>query len=192
MTPAYHSITPLERARVLRAPDAVAHLDFMRGASIPAPPPTPWVFDIEAGSGRHPHLLGGRIPMASDDLLRVLTDAGVDNIQTFPALLQRRGGAEWRQHSVLNVIGLVDATDLEASTGTVLAEGDTGPTRIEFQNLVLSRRKTLGLPIFRLFHDPAQLLVDDRLLRALNKHRPPEGWGFAAFEVEVSDSLEST
>jgi hypothetical protein len=190
--PAYHSITPLERAHVLRAPDPVANLDFMRGASIAAPEPAPWVFDIEIGGDRPPHLLGGRIPMASDRLLGVLRDAGVDNIQTFPALLRLRGGAEWRQHSVLNVIGLVDATDLDASVGTVLVEGDAGPARIDFQNLVLSPAKTRGLRIFRLFHDPALLLVDDRLQRALNKHRPPEGWGFVAFEVEMSDSLEST
>ena len=192
MKPAYHSIAALEDVRILQAPEPVVSLDFLRGAAIAVGPGTPWVFDIEIDSAHPPHLLGGRIPMASERLLSVLLDAGVDNIQTFPALLRLRGGAVWRQHSVFNVIGLVDAADLEASVGTILAEGDRGPTLIEFRNLVLSRAQTLRLPIFRLFHDPAMLLVDDRLLRVLKRHQPAEGWGFATFEIEVSDPPESS
>ena len=55
-----------------------------------------------------------------------------------------------------NVIGLLDAADLEVSVGEILAEGDDGPTLIEFKNLVLSRARTRGLAIFRLFHSRAR------------------------------------
>ena len=92
MPPAYHSITALDSARILRAPDAVATLDLLRGATIAAVPPAPWVFDIEIDQAQPPHLLGGRVPLASERLLTVLSQAGVDNIQTFPALLRSRGG----------------------------------------------------------------------------------------------------
>jgi hypothetical protein len=185
--PAYHSIVALEDAPILQVPESVAGLDFLRGTVIVPGPPPAWVFDIEIDGAQLPHLLGGRIPMASERLLGVLVDAGVDNIQTFSAELRFRGGAAWRQHAVFNVIGLVAAADLEASVGTILAEGDRGPTLMEFGNLVLSRTRTLGLPLFRLFHDPARLLMEDRLLRALKRHTPAEGWGFSAVEVEVSD-----
>jgi Immunity protein family (Imm11) len=186
MTPAYHSITPLERARLQPAQAGLGNLDFLRGAPITAGLPTPWIFDIEIDSAQPPHLLGRQIPLASERLLKVLTDTGVDNIETFPAVLRGRGGAEWRQHYVINVIGLVDAADLGASSGTVIAEGPDGPTRIMFDHLVLAHAQARGLPLFRLFHDPATLLVEDRIMRALDAHRPVEGWGFAAFEIEVS------
>lgn len=186
MTRPYHCITALEQARIVRGPDAAADLDFLRGAAIVAAPETPWWFDLEQDTTPLPHLLGGRIPLASERLLRVLADAGADNVQAFPAVLRLRNGTEWRQHAVLNVIGLIDATDLDASVGTILAEGDRGPTRVQFDRLVLSPARTRGLPIFRLFHDPATLLVDARVMHALVTHRPDEGWGFFASEIEVS------
>jgi hypothetical protein len=192
MKPAYHSITALENVRILQAPEPVATLDFLRGAVIQTGLNPPWDFDVEIDSVQPPHLLGGRTPMASERLLTVLSDAGADNIQTFQARLQLRGGREWRQHCVFNVVGLLDAADLSASGGAILAERDGRATRIEFRNLVLSRAYTMGLSVFRLFHDPAMLLVDDRILHALNKHRPVEGWGFSAIEVELRDPPEPT
>lgn len=184
-TPTYHSLKPLAQPRILRSPAAVEALDFLRGTTIVDPPPSPWVFEVDFDGAAPPHLLGGPIPFASQRLLHVLAEAGVDTIQAFPAVLQARGGGEFRQHAVLNVIGLVDATDLEASVGTVLAEGEEGPTRIDFDRLVLSPGQARGLPMFRLFHDPAMLLVDDRVMALLHAQRPKEGWGFAALEVET-------
>jgi hypothetical protein len=171
MKAAYHSITPLEIARVEGAPEEVETLNFLSGAPIPAGPPTPWTFDIEAEGPQLPHLLGGPIPFASERLLTVLAAAGVDNLQTFAAVLRVRSGPEHAGYSVLNVIGLVDATDAEASADA----------------LVLSPARSRGLSMFRLFQNPGTLLVDDHVLDALNRHRPVEGWGFAAFEIEMSE-----
>ena len=186
MTPAYHRIMPLERGRLQPAQPAVENLDFFRGSPITGAPPTPWIIDLEIDGAEPPHLLDGRLPVASERLLRVLADAGADNVQTFPAVLRGRGGAEWREHRVINVIGLVDAADLAASSGTVVGEGPDGPTRMLFDHLVLADAQTRSLPLFRLFHDPAILLVEDRIMRALDAQRPVEGWGFATFEIEVT------
>jgi hypothetical protein len=192
MKPAYHSINALESPRILHTPRPVANLDFLRGAAISEAPQPPWIFDVEMGQSQPPHLLGGLIPMVSERLLTVLLKAGVDNIQAYPALLRGRDGSEWRQHSVVNVIGLLDAADLEMSAGATLAEGDYGPTLIDFRNLVLSRPRTLGIGVFRLFHSPSTLLVHDRILRAMEAQRPAEGWGFAAVEIEMSDPPASS
>lgn len=185
--PVYHSVIPLEIAGVDGALDEVGNLDFLRGIPILARTATPWTFAIETKFPELPHMLGGPIPLASEHLLAVLAEAGVDNIQTFAAVLRDRGGREYRGHSVLNVIGLIDAADLEASVGTILAEGENGPTRIEFASLVLSPVRARDLPMFRLFHNPATLLVNDRVLDALNRQRPVEGWGFCAFEIEMRE-----
>jgi hypothetical protein len=190
MKPAYHSINALESPRILQTPRPVANLDFLRGATIADAPPPPWIFDVAIERNQPPHLLGGLIPMVSERLLAVLLNAGVDNLQAFPALLRGRDGSEWRRHSVINVIGLLDAADLEMSAGETLAEGDDGPTLIDFRSLVLSRPRTLGIGVFRLFQSPTTLLVHDRILRALDAQRPAEGWGFAAFEIEMSDPPE--
>lgn len=187
MTTTYHSLKPLTQPRIHRSPDGLDAIDFLRGTPIVGAPPPPWVFEIELDSGAAPpHLLGGPVPFASQRLLAILAEAGIDTIQAFPAVLRVRGGGEFRDHAVLNVIGLVDATDLDASVGTVLVEGEDGPMRMEFERLVLSPAQTRGLPMFRLFHDPSMLLVDDRVMALLHAQRPKEGWGFAALEVEVS------
>ncbi len=155
MTLTYHVITAFEKARIRQEPESIAGLDFLRGAAIGAAPPGAWAFDIESDRPPLPHLLGGRIPMASETLLAVLRNTGIDNIQTFPAVVRFRGGATWTQHSVFNVIGMIDAT-----------------------------AGTRALPFFRPVHDPATLVVDGRVMRALNAHRPQEGWGFSAFEID--------
>lgn len=175
MKPAYHSIVPLERPRIVRAPEPIASLDFLRGAVIADHLDTPWVFDIELDGARLPHFLGGGIPLVSARLLAVLSKAGVDNIQTFPAVLRLKGETERREHSVLNVLGLLDAVDPDASAGG---------------SLVLSHAYTRGLSVFRLFNDSRSLIVDDRLMRALEQQKPAEGWGFAALELETSDPPE--
>jgi hypothetical protein len=187
MARAYYRITPLQEARILDAPPFTANLDFRRGAMLAADAGAEWVFGVDIEGTQPPHLLGGPIPMASEQLLKVLTAAGVDNLQAFPAVLRLAGGGAWRQHSVLNVIGLVDAADLAASDGAVLAEGDRGPTLVDFKTLQLSSAQARGLPVFRLFHDPAALLVNDRILEALDRQRPPEGWGFSTVEIQVTD-----
>jgi hypothetical protein len=172
---AYHSIIATEQPRILHAPEPVATLDFLRGAAIAGALETPWVFDIELDGDRLPHFLGGRIPLVSARLLAVLSKAGVDNIQAFPAVLRLRGETERREHSVLNVCGLLDAADPEASAGG---------------SLVLSRAHTRGFSVFRLFNGSRSLIVDDRLMRALEQQKPPEGWGFAALELETNDPPE--
>ena len=167
MTSAYHHIIPLEVPRVLGAPEALGGLDFLRGTTLETRPVGPWNFNIELKGPRPPHLLGGAFPMASQQLLKVLTDAGVDNLQVFPAVLQLSGGT-WRQHAVFNVIGLVDAAESP-------------------EPLIISRARTRDLPAFRLFGHADAVLVHDRVQRALDSHRPPEGWGFSAFELEMCD-----
>jgi hypothetical protein len=91
-----------------------------------------------------------------------------------------------REYWALNVIGLLDAADLESSEGTMLQEHDGRPTRIAFSRLTLSRARTLGVPMFRLAQDPSLVLVSDRIVEALDDRRPPEGWGFATVELEMT------
>lgn len=188
MAAGYYSLTPLHTARIIQAPEALMALDFTRGALLTADAGAPWVVDVELDVPDLPHFIGGQVPMISERLLQVLVKAGVDNLQTFPLSVRRSDGAESRQHAAINVLGLVDATDLEASIGTIVVDGDDGPVRMTFERLVLSGAATRGLPLFRLFHDPDILVVDDRLRRVLDRQRPLEGWGAVASEIEVSDS----
>lgn len=169
MKTSYYSLAALERARLLHVPGSVAALDFLRGSPISSSPPTPWVFDLDSESAQPAHLLGGRIPLASEMLLNVWRSAGIDNIETFPVVLRLRGETSWTHHSVFNVIGLVDAADID--------------------NLVLSPGRTRGLSCFRLFSDPSTLLVDNRVMRAMNSKRPAEGWGISAIEIEMKESM---
>ena len=186
---AYHWLRPDGGAAppVSPAPE-LASLDLRRGAWLRPAPPAPLIFTVEAGArGAAPaHWTGDRVPLVSDRLLAALRRAGVDNLQIFPALVRTGAGGEPRPgHCVLNVIGLVDGADPAASIGTVLAEDDPGPRRVEYSHLVLSRARTRDLPLFRLADSPDMLLIHDRVLRVLAADVPDEGWGFIPVEIPL-------
>jgi hypothetical protein len=186
---AYHWLRPdSEGAPRVLPPAALASADLRRGAWLDRAPTGPLVFTIEddARAAAPPHWLGDRVPLVSERLLAALRRAGVDNLQTFPALLQGRAGGQPRPgHTVLNVIGAVDAADADASVGTVLIEDDPGPRLVQYTQLVLSRARARDLDMFRLADSPEMLLVHDRVLRVLAADVPDEGWGFTPIEIEL-------
>jgi len=130
--------------------------------------------------------IGQRIIIASDRLISILTKSGIYNLQLFPALLRCGTSKRFLEaYQVVNVIGLVDAADSESSTGEVLFENEGGIDIVDYDNLVISRSRSMGMDLFLLASNPEKLIISGRVMGALLEHTPEEGWGFIAEELET-------
>ena len=104
--------------------------------------------------------IGQRIIIASDRLISILTKSGIYNLQLFPALLRCGTSKRFLEaYQVVNVIGLVDAADSESSTGEVLFENEGGIDIVDYDNLVISRSRSMGMDLFLLASNPEKLII---------------------------------
>ncbi|PTL77830.1 hypothetical protein DAT35_42265 [Vitiosangium sp. GDMCC 1.1324] len=186
----YRSIEPdfYSDYSIVENPKIPEGVHFMRGALIQESLPSPLTFRVNfPKSVPLPHMLGERIPVVSDRFVAALRKAGVDNFQLFPAVLRNPNEhAEWTGFHVFNVLGLLDAADMDASKyQTLMAGNDQVPALVEFEELVLSRAATYEKPMFRIVQEPSLLLVHERVVDVLKSESPPDGWGIIATEVEV-------
>lgn len=95
-------------------------------------------------------------------LIAALEAAGVDNLQTFPAeITNSETGDVIRDYMVVNVIGLVSAADLAASTTTPLADVKF------FHTLVVDEKRANGLLMFRLAESRLDVIVEERVAAAI-------------------------
>jgi hypothetical protein len=190
MADLYHQITPDNYLDfgVTKNPKLPDHVSFLTGALITRALAKPLVFQVDFPSRDEvPHLIGDRIPVASDYLVKTLQGCGVDNFQVFPAVLRNpKTHADWDGFCAFNALGLVAAAKLDRSRSDVIMEADpegAEPALRAITDLTLDARKTRGLLMFRLAEDPTILLIHDRVNRYIDQHDPPDGWGFDAVEV---------
>jgi hypothetical protein len=117
--------------------------------------------------------------------IEALRSAGVDNFQTFPALLRNEAtNTEWLGYHAFNAIGLVDAIDAGESKGdTIMLGDDMVPPLIDYTKLVFAEPKTMGMLMFRLVQSPGDLFVRDAVKDRLLTMKPQEGWGITSFKV---------
>lgn len=176
---------------VTREPELPDDLDFVYGKRLKGKVPNPLVFEVDYPTKQDiPHFIGETIPVFSDALVKVIRSAGVDNFQTFPALLRNPdNGTEWSGYSVFHEFGLIAAANFEKSDYDMIMEGDAqggvATPLAGFRLLVLDKKKTRNVAMFRLAESPDTLLIHDRVLTHIKKNRPPDGWGFDATEIET-------
>ena len=174
---------------VTKNPDLHPNAGFLNGRIIPddlIKPPL--AFEVDYPSGHQPeHMLGDSIPIVSNTLLEVLKNAGVDNLQIFPALLINPTTKEqWDNYFAFNVIGMLDAANMDQSKFDEIMEGDDHvPALVDFEDIVLDRSKTYDLRMFRIIQSPEIIFVRENVIAALSANRPKDGWGLTVEEVDV-------
>jgi hypothetical protein len=164
-------------------------VSFLAGHTISVQLSSPLVFEVNHPPGEAPrHFLGSEIPVVSDLLLTAIEAAGVDNFQVFPAVLHNLDtGGKWTGYRALNVLGILDAADLQSSKYDEIVPGSEGlPPLVDFEKLVINSSKTRDLLLFRLVHNPSMMFIHGNVRDHLRQHKPPEGWGITTFEVPVS------
>jgi len=132
------------------------------------------------------HIELGKIPIVSTQFVEALRSGGVDNIQTFPAIIAGEDGTEWRGYHAVQIIGLVRCADLEKSDYQVIARAvdESSPPLCVFDELEIDPKEVPDhLKIFRLAEQPSWILINEPLLDWLLDNKPDTGWGFIANQV---------
>lgn len=186
----YHYIdaSTLSDYTVTKEPQLPNDIEFIDGERIEQKLPNPLVFEVNYPSKEKlPHFVGMTIPVLSTLLVDTLRSAGVENFQVVPAVLRNpKINAEWGGYWAFNVIGLIAAANLELSEMDTIEEDDAEDVPLmAFQVLVLDKSETRNASMFRLAENPGMLLIHDRVLQHLIKHRPANGWGFVGTEIET-------
>lgn len=142
------------------------------GCLLTTPPSEPLVFVMASDDAREPAAMYDcMIPLWHDDLLKAVREAGVDNIEAFPAVLREAGGGrEWREYWAVNVVGLVAALDFERSglEGDLEEHGD-----LEAPDIVLDDAKAGSFLLFRLAESPDLIVVADPVRESIERHNIP-------------------
>lgn len=100
--------------------------------------------------------------LMSRALVATLEEAGVDNLQIFDAPLTDREKDEINNaYCVVNVIGLVEAADMDSSESLPLGSGEV------FTKLVVDKEKAQGLLMFRLAESQTDLIVHERVANVI-------------------------
>jgi len=167
-------------------------IDFLLGTLINEVFTKPIIYETSYEAGDSPHHYfdyGTCIPAVSDLFVKALNKSGIDNFQAFPAILRNtEKKVEWTNYFALNVIGMVNATDLDNSLYSEIMSGnDEGgmPALGVFTAIALHREKLYGLDMFR---EPigGNLIMSERALDLICKNGPKESLGILADEVVLT------
>lgn len=105
-------------------------------------------------------------PVMRDDLVKVLTDAGVDSVQYFPAvLINPADGTRYTNYKAFNVVGLVAAADMQASE--LMGTSDSTMGDVDFNRLVLDESKIGDVLMFRLAECVSAIVVHEKVKAAI-------------------------
>jgi hypothetical protein len=173
---------------ILRDPDLPDGIYFMKGALIEDELDLPLKFVTNCDEANPPReYFECTIPVCSKLMLDALIEAGVNNIQAFPAVLTSYdGGIEWDGYFALNIIGLVSAADMEKSKFVSIGEWPGGLPFVGFQHLVVDETKNHYLYLFRLAESSTEVIIHQHVVDHLKKAPPPKGWGIGLIKLENS------
>ena len=106
------------------------------------------------------------IPLMSVRMLDALTNAGVDNIESFDAILiDKFGNTIPEKFRAVNIIGRVKCADLDASDCDFDDPDD--PIGVDFDSLVIDEGRANGHIFFRLYESVNGIVVHDSIRKAL-------------------------
>jgi hypothetical protein len=157
---------------------------FITGAKLKMHPPAPLVFRSNFDAQDPPRgFLGMTIPVWSLEFIEVMRSIGIDNFNTFDAVIEGEAGERWDNYKAVNVLGIVAAANMSCSTFTSILPAPDGSPLVSFHDLVIDPSKASGLEMFPLAESPATLIVSERVTAALASRAPSNGWGVTAFRL---------
>ncbi|MCI3921125.1 hypothetical protein MO973_12850 [Paenibacillus sp. TRM 82003] len=113
------------------------------------------------------------IPLMHNTLVETLKSAGVDNLQLYSArIIDPHNGQVYLDYQAFNVIGLLSASDLEASTWMDETESPS-VLDTDVDSLVVDEDKTKGFHLFRLAENCSAICVSEKVKRAIEERRIP-------------------
>lgn len=108
------------------------------------------------------------IPCMHTALLDALTAAGVDNLQTYDAVLRDlTHGIEYKDYKAFNVVGKIAAADMRQSV--MMGTSDSTMIDADFDRLYIDEAKCKGLLLFRLAENITAIIVDEIVKKEVEK-----------------------
>jgi hypothetical protein len=141
---------------------------WIRGRQMNAPSEPMRVELWENGGAGLAEIFLDTVPLFHGELVKALQEAGVDNLQTFPAILTTPAGQEIENYLATNIVGLVKCADLAASEYDDI--GGTGLIAMGFRKLVIDERAARGARLFRLAEAVASIIVHEDVKTMLDLH----------------------
>lgn len=130
--------------------------------------------DPESGA-EMPVVFTKSILVLHDDLIKAMRAFGVDNIDTYDAVIHDPdNGESHTNYKAVNIVGLVAAADMEKSGAAVHG---TPETDVDFDGLVIDEDKAGGRMFFRLAESTNAILVHEDLKNFL----VDKGFGHVCF-----------
>ncbi len=156
-----------DRAGILYRPQSGAHWD--RGRRFDTPPQTPLQVDI------NPDFPGIMLPMfhtgillMTGELVKALRECGVNNIDTYDALIRDvENNQRYDEYKAVNIIGLVACADLSASDYVALS--GSALIDVDFDSLVIDAVRAHGLLMFRLAESVNGIVVHEKVKNHLER-----------------------
>lgn len=149
------------------------------GTVLTKPVPQPLVYTLDTKFAGTPKAMYGEksIPVMRDDVVSVLQGCGVDNVQYYDAVLKDpTAGREYRDYKAYNIVGLVSAADMGAST--LMGTSSSRLLDVDFEGLTLDPTRPRGTLLFRLAENVSAIVVHERVKAAIQGSGIP---GFAFF-----------
>lgn len=111
---------------------------------------------------RMPDFFDALAPVMSNKLISALRASGVDNIDTYPVVLSRMdNGKKWNDYALVNVLGKLDAIDMEKSSF------DGSSSLPDFTRIVLDPRAVGGALCFRLRKHAGYIVIVESVAKVL-------------------------
>jgi hypothetical protein len=151
-------------------------LSFIKGDVINTPIDPIMIFTTNATEQDSlPDFAGGSIPVMSQQFLNLLTQAGVDNLQTFPIVIKSNvDDTTWKDFFAVNILGLIQCANLDASDYSEIFQG-----LYDFDELAIDTAKTNGALFFRLKESPSMIIMHKTVGKYLMENDPNQlltGW----------------
>jgi hypothetical protein len=142
---------------------------WISGSLIKESLPGPLDFQLDPDAGDYvTDFFPPAIPLMSGRMLSALADAGVDNIQTYDAILRDRAGTPLGEvFKAVNIVGRVACADLDASECDV--DNPANPIGVNFESLVIDEAKARDLLFFRLHEASTGIVVHDSVKTKLDR-----------------------
>ncbi len=152
-----------ELAVIDRYPDVEEVLSWLTGKKFDIEVREPLEFILDDDSeGRLSDYFNGSPPLMSNRLIAALREAGVDNIDTYPAVLKDgSGGIVSDDYVAINVVGVIRAADMSASVPAPEIPAELMDT--SFDSLVIDESKTGGKLLFRLAECVTGIVIHEKV-----------------------------
>lgn len=146
--------------------------EFIIGNYIPTFFDKPFEFELweyQKGHNGYAEFYYEAFPLMSDKLIEALKEAGVGNIQLFPAVLKDlKTGIERTDYKVVNVVGKIKAAEMGKSD--FIDMDRTGLIAAGFKESVLDERKTCRALLFRLAESVTDVVIHESVKNVLEKY----------------------